>query len=620
MFALCVHWDRRPIDPTVEQRIARSLEVGLHPVVTQHQISPGLFAATRDPAACTHMPDGRWLLFHGFLQNRAELRTALGVAPSIDAGLYAAARQRWGDAADARVIGEYAAIVIDPARPAIQLARAAVQGPPIHWHRGTNLLAVGSVARAVFATGALRPEVDEQKIADSLYLNYTDAGRGWFRGISRLLIGSHSRHDRDGCRTSLYYDLADAPSVRLKCDEDYVEAASTLLRAATRSTLEGRTRPAIALSGGLDSQTVAAHALPFVAPDTTLLALTGVPEPTWDRTDGTGKFGDERSHVAAFAALHPALATETVDAAGKSFDYRLDEMLALAGGPPRNAMNLHWLHDLHARAKARGCDVLLTGSMGNATISYDGGGALPGMLARGRWAGLVCEVRAAQKGQPFARTLYRHAVRPYLPSGLAARLTRTGDILPAWCPLDPAYAREMHVAERADPGRTATSTRGLRRWMLRGASGEAGDLDQAMDVLHGIPLRDPTAYRPLVAFCLGIPDDQFLRSGIGRQLARRMLRGKSPDPIVDERRIGVQCADWHLRLTRSLPDLKAEVELIADDPTMARRFDVTALRAALAAWPERTPTDARQKILQLALPRALVTARFLRLVETSHAA
>lgn len=45
--------------------------------------------------------------------------------------------------------------------------------------------------------------------------------------------------------------------------------------------------------------------------------------------------------------------------------------------------------------------------------------------------------------------------------------------------------------------------------MLRGAAGEAGDLNQAMEVIHGVPMRDPTAYRPLAEFCLAIPDEQF---------------------------------------------------------------------------------------------------------------
>ena len=507
MLALLIDWRRRPIDPLITGRMVSSLGAGIGRDARTHAIGPGVFAATLDPAECVAMASGETLLFTGFIQNRAELRAALGVDRCSDAALYAAARERYAEATDHRVIGEYAAITIDPSAALVCQIRAAIQAPPLHCYRSRDQLIVGSTARAIFATGALRARVDEQKIADSLYLNYAEAERDWFVGLTRLPVGCRSLETSKRSSLARYYDLGEMPAVRMKSDGDYIEAGWDLLAQGTRAALDGRTRPAISLSGGLDSQAVAVHAMAAMPVDSSLLGLTGVPEPGWAGDTEPDGFGDESEHVAMLAAQYPELRTETIDAAGRSFDYRLTEMFLHAGGPPRNAMNLHWLHDLHARANSEGCDVLLNGAMGNFSFSFDGSGALASLFARGRWWRLAREVALLPRDTSLIRFFLREALRPNLPRAVDRRLAEWRSPVSAfglapWCSLNADYAQQMRVVERANDTSSPRSTREWRLAMLRGAAGEAGDITQALETIHKVPLRDPTAYRPLVEFCL----------------------------------------------------------------------------------------------------------------------
>ncbi len=52
--------------------------------------------------------------------------------------------------------------------------------------------------------------------------------------------------------------------------------------------------------------------------------------------------------------------------------------------------------------------------------------------------------------------------------------------------------------------------------------------------------------------------------------------------------------------------------------TPVQRLDLAKLGAGLAAWPEQTPDGAERQLLELALPRAVATARFVRWVERDN--
>jgi asparagine synthase (glutamine-hydrolysing) len=145
---------------------------------------------------------------------------------------------------------------------------------------------------------------------------------------------------------------------------------------------------------------------------------------------------------------------------------------------------------------------------------------------------------------------------------------------------------------------------------------EGADTRLALCELHQIPFRDPCSSRRLVEFCLAIPDDQYVRHGQSRWLARRMLRGRVPDMVVEENRIGRQAADWMLRIRRQRAALIGELCSMEQDPFLAERLDLAGLRHALETMPDETPLDSPEAFrLQLALPRALSAARFHRFVD-----
>lgn len=569
---------------------------------------------------------GDHVLFFGHILNRRELCNNLGISPSSDTELYASSYERWGDGADIKVVGHFATIVFDPVAEKIRISASPLSCPPLHYcHDGAQFV-VASRAQAIFDTGRIKRVLDEQKIADSLFLNYQDATQGWFENVKRLAGGTRPYVTAQGVTVEQYYNLETVPDVRLKSDEDYVEAADALFREGTRLMLDGFNQPAVSLSGGYDSQAVASYAM-LERPKDSLRGYTSVPEDGWDGITPDTRFGNERPYVEALAGMYPQLLPNWVTAEGRSFDYFQREMFEFSLQAQRNAISLHWIHDIYRQAKSDGCDVILTGDMGNATFSYAGDQLLSGLLSKGAIWPILKELATSGSLWSLPRRFVGQAVMPNLPRALwqkilSLRGVSTDDPFEGWCPMNRDYAEDMQVGARAeavgfDPlFRPPGDSRTLRAKMLRNAGGEGTDTMLAFEAIHGIPSRDPTSYRPLVEFCLGIPDDQYLRRGVKRWLAKRMLLGKVPDMVLREKRRGRQAADWHLRLSRQRHALIEEIDWLREDPQMARRLNLDSLRQALIDFPQETPLESKVAArLQLAISRGLTTARFIRYLE-----
>lgn len=578
----------------------------------------------RRPCLTEH---GAHVLFAGYLQDRADLRQRLGLSPDqplSDAQLYGKAHARWGEDCDRQITGHYAAILWFAGQGLIRAARSPLDPSPLHWWSEGARIIIATTPRAIFAAGVAQ-RLDDTKLDMALLGCVPEEGRSWFSGIGRLEGGMVMTWRRGGLSQHRFWSIESAADVRLRRDEDYVEALDSLFARATAEALHGFRRPGLLLSGGLDSTAVASYLLDATSPQQRLDCFTSVPASGFVPIERVESFPDERAHVQAMAAMHPRLHIDYVDAAEHNFNYMLSEMFLLGSTMPLAALNLHWIHASLARAGEAGCDVMFTGSNGNATFSYDGDTAFAWWLRRGRLGRLLRELGAVDQARPMIRRLITWAIMPSLPDGLRSRLgALAGSARPdalQWSPLGSDYRRERGLGEMATPfapGPARSSRQAQHRLMVM-ASSEGGDIELALELLHGLPFRDPTTYRPLVEFCFGIPEDQYRRDGVSRWLARRVLKGRIPEAVRLENRKGQQAADWPQRIMSACPALIAELREMAENPQLAGRFDCPRIVQTLEEW---DGSDARfskaYEKVALASSRAIVASRFIRFANGSN--
>ena len=125
----------------------------------------------------------------------------------------------------------------------------------------------------------------------------------------------------------------------------------------------------------------------------------------------------------------------------------------------------------------------------------------------------------------------------------------------------PEYAAAMGVDERA---RGVGHDFLYRAWRGERAAGLTmvdyfGDWSAAHRAFHGVETRDPTADIDVVAYCFGVPPEQYLVEGVDRSLIRRAMWGVLPDLVLTNRLIGLQAADWYEKLESRREKFLAEI-------------------------------------------------------------
>lgn len=617
------------------KRLGASLCSGIGGYASTAQVDHIHFAYRR--LGATAMPSRAWrpavlecgriVAFHGYLDNAAAIALELGVGQDDIARIYGLAVERWGDEAERRVIGEYCAVIADPQNSQLRLSRSPIRAPPLCYFHDTDRAAVASVPRALFAAG-VEQRLNEARLADSALLNFSDAESTWFDDIARVPLGhlveirrGHSRVIRKP------YDMLAIPAVKMNSDAEYIARAGELLDEGVRACLAGFATPGATLSGGLDSPQVAVRALAALPPEQPLPTFTFHPEDTYDGRVSPGYYGDERPFVEAFAAMHARLEPHFTANEGYEHDHRWTDFFHLMGGAPSGLCNMYVFHGLLRGAVQRGCDVLLVSDWGNSTFSDKGNSGYVEYLLKGRWRQLWLGLSRYPDQRSILSRFLTHSILPLLPDRLWRLVRRMvfprsalrRDLLQ---PLSNQYRAASGAEQRLkDSGllpdrHQPRSRRHFRELVFQNDDVESAETYQAFEQMYGVALRDPTAYRPFVEFCLGLPAEMFLRDGIQRWLAREMAKGIMPENQRNNDLYGRWDADWHVRIGRRREGILADLDRLERDERFASMFDFPRLRTALEEWPEQTETDPQKYFTaELAVPRALLAARFINYVE-----
>ncbi len=535
------------------------------------------------------------------LDNRAELLAALDVpagerAAVPDSTLILLAYERWGEECVSRLLGDWALAVWEVHKRRLFVARAPDATAGLYFFASPHLFAFASSLKALLALPAVPKRLNELRIAQVLVVWHGDGQDTMYRDIRRFPAAHSLSVGPAEMNLRCFWRPGGAPELRLGSDEEYVEALSGVYSEAVRCRLRHVKPVGIALSGGLDSGSIAALASRELRKQGQRLpAFSAVPLHSVDRFLPSWARGDEAPLVEATARHLGNVDVRYVRAAGTTPLAGIRWGLGAYGHPGTAPNNYLWIGEMLDAARQEGVGALLVGTLGNFTISWKGDARryFRRLLWTGHWGRLGQELGArARRKQRFS---WREAVATLAPQAalLAYGRLRGGMHQPTEPWLDCSFvqadfARRINLGEQIaaagdDPHVSAHAVTRLEhcRWIELGYT-LASCTQQEVGASKGVEIWDPTSDRRVVELCLAIPEGQYFGRGLDRWLIRRAMDAQLPPEVVYNQRYGVQAADIVPRLRESRTEVESWLRRLDISQLAPSYLDVKKMKAAVA--------------------------------------
>ncbi|MCI0417311.1 asparagine synthase-related protein [bacterium] len=160
-----------------------------------------------------------------------------------------------------KFVGPFAVVIYDRKKDSIVAVRDPLGDRTLFYSHQKNALLIASEERALLQDPDVNDQLDETRIAT--YFAFEPPpfdGSTFFKDIKELLPGHLISFENGHLRVRQYFNYEFAYDSKLQSDEEYAEQYRDLFQQSVQSRLRCIGRPAVMMSGGLDSTSVAAVA------------------------------------------------------------------------------------------------------------------------------------------------------------------------------------------------------------------------------------------------------------------------------------------------------------------------------------------------------------------------
>ena len=524
------------------------------------------------------------------IDNRQEIIARLGLdrfagARMSDSALLLAAWERYGLACVDHLLGDFVFAVWEQEERRLTLARSPLGSRPLFYAPGDEFVAFATLPHALsWLVPAKLNRAEAAAIAGGEPFQSDDT---LFEGISRVHSGHAVVFTPNGRSVRRIWDLDSVGSPPPSLAEAGEALRAELDRAVTAQLRRTGGKVAAQLSSGRDSSAVVGTAARLLAAKhEPLLALTAAPRVGFRDGNETDWLSDESPIAAETAARYSNIIHRICRSRPAPVKDLFDQIHQNHFGPMLNASNAEWyLHTLEA-ASQEGATVLLTGGMGNFSISRGGVNAVSDVLREdGLRAWWQLSRSLKRSGQAEWRTLANMTIGPWLPRIVHHALLRGAGRQDGVAFQLPLLRRPFRTtAEQVGVGnmrdrRPSPSLRIRARDYLYGAE----NADLVGIATWGVDVRDPTADRRLVELCHSFAARHLTACDPPRPVYAAAFSDRVSPEVSAGRRRGFQAADW-LEVYR--PDeIRAALVSYSANPVVAELFDFERSQQILDDWP-----------------------------------
>ncbi len=509
------------------------------------------------------LPSEFVLTWDGRLDNRTELiKEMMGevLIDSTDLEVVAAALRRWGTSAFARLIGDWALSIWNPADRSLILAKDFLGARPLHYSIEDNQATWCTVLDPFVLFRNHPLELKEEYIAGWLGLfpatHFTP-----YRGIYSVPPSSFVQIRGGEQKLRRYWDFESTRQIRYQRDEDYEEHLRDVFSESVRRRLRSDSPILAELSGGMDSSSIVCVADDLLARGSVearqldTVSFYDESEPNWNEWPYFTKVEERRGKIGCRIDL----------SSQEYFRRRVEdgEVCATPASGPNTTTAGRAFSECVAHQK---CRILLSGIGGDEVT-----GGVPTPITE------LADLLSAHQFRDFARQtkiwaldkrtpwfyLLSSVIAEFLP--LALRRCHNHKGAATW--LAPAFIRRNRPAlwgyEKPLNLFGPLPSFQANLATLNALRRQIGCLSLPREPIY--ERRYPYLDRDFLEFVFAIPREQLLRPGQRRSLIRRALTGIVPSEILNRRRKAFVSRAPIAAIAREWPRLAALRETMTCD-------------------------------------------------------
>ena len=446
---------------------------------------------------------GLTVIVDGHIDNAAELAGAIGAQDLSKVAVARAAWHRWGVDAGAQLLGDYLIVVSDERARRVVCLRSPLGQRPIFYAATPHGVVIGSEVQQIVRHPTVRTTLNEGMIAEFLACEPSTVHETFWRDVYRLPPAHALEIVNGAAKVRRFWDFDPEAQVRCASDDEYAERFLDIFTRAIECCLGDAECPAVSLSGGIDSSSVAAVGQ-------AVLDRQGREKLRAFTIGYLGRDCDETVYSRAVTDRFDLPSTIIEPSLPLQEDLVRMSRRHLDVPDFPNSVNAM---GFRARVAAAGVGVLLTGFGGDDFFTGD---PPIDLLRQGKvikWARTVVSSRLSERGRSLLRPLFgaRSPRRRWIVPSFAAR-TDLADRL------RPRPALPFPTREQQDIHRNANSL-----WPIL-----ADEMEDRVTQAAGTVQRHPFYDRRVAEFGLALPPSQRGRGGEVKNVIRHALADRLP--------------------------------------------------------------------------------------------
>jgi asparagine synthase (glutamine-hydrolysing) len=566
------------------------------------------------------------------IDNRDELFDRLQIervrrAGMPDSELILLAYHKWEEDVPKYLVGDFAFMIWDERNRRLFGARDFSGSRTLYYYRNQQRFAFCTTIQPLLSLPYVKKELNEHWLAEYLAISgmvdAVDASITPYKYIEQVPPSHSISVVGDKITLTRYCSFTSIKRLKLKSNEEYVEAFQEVFQKAVTARVRTRLKVGAQLSGGLDSGAVVGFAAEALRGESKRLHTFSYIPPN-DFKDHTPDYlmADERPFIKSTVQHIGDISDHYLDFEGKNSYSEIEEFLETMEMPYKFFENSFWLRGMFEKAHEHGIGVLLNGDRGNFSISW--GSALDYyaiLLKKFKWLRLFQELDQYSKNVGGAR-LRRLPIIARVGFPIIDQMFPQGTPYSFPKLINPEFAKEIGVYRKfKDHGIEQTGWypasniyEERKKHFEDVFQWNAGNtLTSKLSLRYSLWKRDPTNDIRVVRFCLSVPEDQYVQNGLDRALIRRSTESLLPDKVRLNQRIhGVQGTDWVHRMIPYWDTFIDEVRQLSNDKRALEFLDGQLIKASLLKVEGEPRPEYSTNIDYKILMRSVIVYRYIK--------